>query len=566
MEVIVFDASDNRWLSFSSPMHLLHARSLDDVESVVAQAEYYQQQGCYVVGFVSYEAAPAFDRALSTYEHPEVPLAMFGVFGQPSAGSLDAADCPAPVVRPDISREMYDYAISRIKSYLRGGDTYQVNYTHFLVCKINSNVRDLFARLARAQHADHAMYIETEEFAVCSVSPELFFEREGDRITTEPMKGTRPRGRCTEEDLQLKNDLRQSEKDRAENLMIVDMLRNDLGRIAEPGSVRVERLFEIRQLPTVWQQISKVSAESNASLVEVFGALFPCASVTGAPKRRTMEIIKELEVSPRGIYTGAIGMLKPDGRTRFNVAIRTLTFDKTTNSGQYGVGGGIVWDSSVEEEWQEALTKAKVLQYHQPEFRLLETMLYEPGLGIFLLDYHVDRLRKSASYFDFDIPQDLIGALQNYCGKGKERVRLLISHDGRFVFESTELVDSHQPVRLRISPRKVSSTDRFLFHKTTYRINYELALETMDDCDDVILVNERGELTETTICNLYLKLDGELLTPALSSGLLPGTYRQMMLDKKLAREAVLKPEDLEHAESIFVSNAVRKLNEAVVVG
>lgn len=565
MRALVYDSEFDGWCEFSSPLSILRAGRTGEVLDTLEQAEAYQQRGCYVVGFVAYEAAPAFDSALTSHDPGDGPLALFGVFEAP--GSLDpsAGSEGSLTVEPGIDKPAYESAFSRIKTYLAAGDSYQVNYTHRLHCHLEGNYQGLFLRLVKAQPCDHAMYLETDELIVCSVSPELFFALEGDRIRTEPMKGTRPRGRYPEEDRVFKEELECSEKDRAENLMIVDMIRNDLGRIAEPGSVTVDSLFELRRLPTVWQQVSRVSARSSAGLVGIFSALFPCASVTGAPKARTMAIIRELEKGPRGVYTGAIGMLQPGGKTRFNVAIRTLTADRHRGTASYGVGGGIVWDSDIDAEWQETLTKAKVLHHEEPEFQLLETMLYEPGNGIYLLDYHLQRLQASARYFGFEIKKELPFELQRFSAEGPERIRLLLSRDGGYEIEAHHIETNACEVRLKVADRTVKSSDRLLFHKTMNRRHYEMALCEKHDCDDVILVNERGEITETTIYNLYLEIDDTLLTPALTCGLLPGTYRQMMLDEGRAVEAVLTVEDLGKANRVFVSNAVRKLTEAVVV-
>ena len=316
----------------------------------------------------------------------------------------------------------------------------------------------------------------------------------------------------------------------------------------------------------MWQQVTGVSAETDAGLGEVFSSLFPCASVTGAPRSRTMEIIRELESGPRGVYTGAIGLVKPGGRARFSVAIRTLTIDKKGARASYGVGGGIVWDSVPSEEWHESLIKGGILKFRPPPFRLLETLLYEPGKGVLLLDLHLDRLQASADYFGFTLDVDVVrDQLDSLRKEQSLRLRLLLEPGGSYEIEEHQLAEIFSPVRLRMAAEPVHSHDIFLFHKTTNREVYEKAGSDVVDCDDVILWNEKGELTETTISNLFLEIGGELLTPPVHCGLLAGTFRQQLLNEGKARQAILTRLDLAMASRIFVANSVRGMLEAVLV-
>jgi para-aminobenzoate synthetase/4-amino-4-deoxychorismate lyase len=294
--------------------------------------------------------------------------------------------------------------------------------------------------------------------------------------------------------------------------------------------------------------------------------LFPCASVTGAPKARAMGIIRELETEARGVYTGAIGLVKPGRRARFSVAIRTLTLDKHNDIANYGVGGGIVWDSDPDEEWQESLTKAKILSFDRQSFRLFETMLYEPMSGVFLLNLHLDRLEASAHYFGFDIYVDSIRTrLCSLQLLKRAKLRLLLGSDGDYELEEYPLSEVKSMVMLKLASRPVNSHDIFLFHKTTRRDVYDEARNDVDHCDDVILWNEKNELTETTIANLFLEIDGELLTSPVECGLLAGTYRRYMLENGRAKEAVLRKSDLVNASKIYVANSMRGLREARLV-
>ena len=400
-----------------------------------------------------------------------------------------------------------------------------------------------------------------------SVSPELFFSLQGEDIRMEPMKGTRPRGRNHSEDLALKNALLDSEKERAENLMIVDMIRNDLGRIARPGSVAVDELFKIVALPSLWQQVSSVRAQTDASLGDLFAALFPCASITGAPKRRSMEVIHEMENEARGVYTGAIGMVQPKRRMQFSVGIRTLVRNRLSGELSYGIGSGVVWDSNPQAEWQETLDKAQIVLNKSPtQFRLLETMACYPEQGVYLLAHHLERLAQSADYFGFSVNLESISkALGALKVDSPQRLRLLVSQDGEYEFQQHELPTQDGNLLLAVAATPVSSTDPFLQHKTTRREVYESAMAAAGRADDVILWNEKGELTETCIYNLYLQFGEELFTPDQSSGLLPGTYRRMMLETGRASEKILTLEDLERADAIFVSNSVRGLQQACLV-
>lgn len=549
---------------------MLVARTAASVLDVLAEVERRTAGGdLWAAGFVAYEAAPAMDAALVVRPADDFPPAWFGLYPEPD--SIDLPPPPAGTAggggtaelawTPSISEEDYRRAIARIRQYIRAGDTYQVNYSFRLRAAFAGDAWPFFLRLVAAQGSGQAAFLDTGDWTIASASPELFFRLQGRQIHSRPMKGTAARGLGSADDLRQAAWLRSSEKNRAENVMIVDMVRNDVGRIAALGSVEVERLFDMEKYPSLWQMTSTVRAETGAGLPDLFRAMFPAASITGAPKARTMEIIAELETAPRRIYTGSIGFVGPGRLAQFNVAIRTVLVDRRTGTAEYGVGGGIVWDSEAGAELHECRTKARVLTQTRPDFDLLETLRWTPGDGYFLLQRHLDRLAESADYFQrpLDLPavrQALTQAAARFADR-PQRVRLTVSADGRPRVQSKVLTPVAAPYRVRLAARPVDPSDVFLYHKTTRRAVYEQALASTPGCDDALLANPAGELTESTIANLVLELDGRLLTPPLRCGLLPGVLRaQLLAEGKIAEQALLVA-DLARASKIFLLNSVR---------
>ena len=431
---------------------------------------------------------------------------------------------------------------------------------------MKNSTTDIFSRLVRTQPSPYAMLLESDDFSICSASPELFFSKRGKIIEMQPMKGTRERGRFNEEDQKNKEDLKASEKDRAENLMILDMVRNDLGKVCLPGSLSTPKLFELHSFPTVWQQTSSVVGETVCSLAEIFSSVFPCASVTGAPKVRAMEIIAELEQHPRGVYTGAMGYLKPGGETLFNVSIRTMYIDKVKKSATYGIGSGIVWDSDPEAELAESLAKAKILNFPSLPFELFETMKYTPREGIYLIEEHFDRIKSSAIRFNYRFDENQARALLSEIESDKSlKIRLIVNKEGDPKLEILPLSASRKEVKLKLAKNPVDSRNIFLFHKTTNREVYDKAKKEVYDCDDVLLFNESGQITETSIANIFLEKQGSLYTPPVECGLLPGTLRASMLKKKEVNEKILSLGDFLIADRIFVGNSVRGLQLANLI-
>jgi para-aminobenzoate synthetase / 4-amino-4-deoxychorismate lyase len=573
--VVLYDAGKRCWLDFRSPLEVLVGRTPAEVASQLRRVESAVGEGLHAAGFLAYEAAPAFDPVFAVKDAGEFPLSWFGLYRAPEVlPGLPPADPDAYALEDlkfSIGRERYLSAIAAIKSAIREGETYQVNFTTRVRGRLRGDPWDCFLGLAALQQADYCAYLDTGAFTIVSASPECFFELEGDTLTCRPMKGTRPRGRWHDEDLALREDLTGSTKDRAENVMIVDMVRNDLGRIARSGSVRVERLFEVERYPTVWQLTSTVKATSDAPLTTILGALFPCASITGAPKHQTMGIISRLEDSPRLIYTGSVGFVAPGRRAQFNVAIRTLLVDNATGNAEYGTGGGIVWDSVPAEEYRECQVKSAILSRRPQAFSLLESLRWEPATGYFLLDGHVERLEHSAAYFGF--PLDVAAlrrTLEEFArglSGGPHKVRLTLRRAGETRLEAEPLPDPPPgPARLGIAAGPVDTGSIFLYHKTSRREAYERARESCPDCDDVLLWNEHREVTETSIANLVLDLDGELVTPPVSAGLLPGVMRGWLLARGVVRERTVRLDELGRCRRIYLVNSVRRWRQAELVG
>ena len=564
--------SHTQWLAFRDPVLVLQADSIDAVRRTIVDVEQLtRDRGLHAVGYVSYEAAAAFGLAVREADD-RLPMAWFALYerahvtptGVPhSTGSYALG----PLV-PSVDRREFDAAFTRIKEHLAAGDTYQVNYTFRLAGPFEGDVESLFADLVASQRGQYGVFLDMGDMVVCSASPELFFEFLGTDIVARPMKGTAKRGRTLEEDRAAAESLAASPKERAENVMVVDMIRNDLGRIADVGTVQVSELFTVERYPNVWQMTSLVKAKSLAPLDEVFAALHPSASVTGAPKVRTMELLADLESSPRGVYTGAVGHIPPDGLARFNVAIRTAVVDRPRQWVTFGIGSGIVWDSSADGEYAECLLKASVLGKRPPVFQLLETMLWNPGTGYVLLDRHLERLREAAEYFSrplsaTEVDDALAAAVAE--AAGPLRVRLLVDEAGRVTTEARPHVASSVPPKVALAKQPLDSADVFLFHKTTNRGVYERALDSVEGVDDVLLWNTAGELTEATTANVIVEVDDVRVTPPVDCGLLPGTWRAAMLEAGEVVEQRIPVASLKPSTRLWLVNSVHGMREAILI-
>ena len=545
-------------------------------EACLQKLEDAARGGAWVALAAHYELGYAIEprlRPLLPADHG--PLVTGWIFEH--AEWLDAAACEAWLtaragsdvggtgrLQPAISETDYLAQVERIRRYISAGDCYQVNLTFPLDGEAYGNPARLYQALRAAQPVNYGAFIAHPGGAILSRSPELFLERQGQRLASRPMKGTAPRHTDPAA-------LAASEKDRAENVMIVDLIRNDMGRLAPPGGVRVDDLCRIEAYPTVWQMTSRVVAEPvNASLPEIFRALFPCGSITGAPKIRAMEIIRELEERPRGLYCGALGWIRPGGDFRFSVPIRSLFID-TAGKARLDVGSGIVIDSRGDAEWAECHLKSRFLTTLPKGLRLIETLRFEPGLGYPFLAEHLERLATSAAAlgFPFD-PQAFQGGLAQIHATDARRVRVTLGQEGDFSFENASLsagAPGEAPTVV-ISPCRVNSQDLLLRHKTTARALYdtELARVMAAGHFDAVFLNEKGELTEGARTNVFVERGGVLLTPPLSAGLLDGVLRRRLLRQGRAREARLGLDDLLGAEAVFVGNGLRGLVRVRVAG
>lgn len=589
-------------LELTDPLGQFETDQHSVVSRVLREAEGAARDGHFVAGFVAYDAAPAFDPALRVQADrhvgapvsPSLPLAWFGVFAGARPASplavVDEAgrdDTTGELWSSEIGEPAHATGVNSIRQVLADGNAYLVNYTTRLRRRwpAGDDPFELYRRLVTSYRGGYHAFIETDAWAVACGSPELFFELESDLVTTRPMKGTAARGRWSLEDADRARELRSSPKERAENVMVVDLLRNDLGRIAATGSVEVPVLWSLEQHPGCWQLTSTVTARraSKVGLAEVFGALFPCASVTGAPKVAAMSVIAGLERSARGVYCGAVGFLAPPsagsgGRphARFAVAIRTAVVDKERQVAEYGTGGGITWESSPRQEWAELELKARALTGPPAPGLgvgggLIETMAFEPGRGggsLRNLDGHLSRLTASARYFGLEVPAALDDAIAAAVSglAARSRVRLLVRADGSVEIETTPLEHGTDSgiVRLCIDPEPVSSDDVLLFHKTTARDRYTERARRHPDADDVVLVNERGEVTESTRANLAAWIRGRWYTPPLDSGLLPGVERARLIAEGRLVERVVTAEQLRGASAVATLSSLRGWREARV--
>ena len=556
-----FDFSGSAPLSFTNPLRVVQATRLEEVIPALEAVRQAGEEGFYAAGYVTYEAAPAFDAALETHPTTGHPLLWFGVFEQAEVPEQPTPAAPLENWTLDTSETDYRRAITAIRENIAAGATYQTNYTVRLQsADTHTDPYGLYETLRKHHRPPYPSFLDTGDTKIVSLSPELFFSATGRHVTTRPMKGTAPRGRFSEEDEQLKTALRRSLKERAENVMIVDLLRNDLGKLALPGSVAVPELLTLETYPTFHTLTSTVTATlpPETGLPDLFRALFPCGSVTGAPKVSTMRLIRELETTPRGVYCGAIGYLKPGGDAVFSVPIRTLVLSQ--DGAEYGVGGGVTWDSRAEAEYHELAVKAALVTKPQPDFSLVETLLWD-GQRYPRLERHLARAGASAAFFGVPLDRDLLRHRLKAHGSehpgAPRRVRALISKDGDVQVESSPFKAPSKPLTIALAKEPVDSRDVFLFHKTTHRRVYDLRRQDAPEADDVLLRNERGELTEFTIGNLVVELNGQWLTPPREAGLLAGVMREEGLESGFLKEQTLYPEDLRWASRVWRVNSLR---------
>lgn len=610
LESSKFSDKDNRSMLFTDPLHWLVCTAEDSASGFLEECAQYRSKGKYLAGWFAYEFGYLLEPAFAHFCEPLLrspqaknPLAVLGVFDQPilfdHSTNLFLGDKPWPMamtedrdgheisnMQTNIGREEYLSAIHRVKEYIAAGHTYQVNYTMKLKFDFRGSLGNLYRALRRNQSVSYGAWIRHESRDIISLSPELFYRVDKEKITVRPMKGTMARGRTTEEDTATRSRLQEDPKNRSENIMIVDLLRNDLGRLLhniDGGHVQPKSIFDIETYETLLQMTSTIEGTLKSGeqpgLLEIIKAIYPCGSITGAPKVRTMEIIHELEKEARGVYCGAIGYSGPD-ETVFNVPIRTLVIKD--GKGEMGIGGGIIHDSDPVEEWEESLLKGNFLTRPIPEFHLIETILWQPLSGYWLLEEHLQRLSDSAHYFLFscdvnEIRQALTEAANSFTSS--RRVRLMTHRDGRFEITATEIADPafkvsapQQPVISKPLPVVAFSriqtdpTSRYLYHKTTMRKTYNDARELAAQMKlfEILFTNTEDEVTEGSITNIFIKKDGLIFTPPLRCGVLNGIFRQFLLNQGHVQERILRRQDIDAADSVYVGNSVRGLVQVTV--
>jgi len=558
--------TDEAWRLYEHPREVIAISNPAELADSLRRIEKHVSAGGQAAGFMHYEAAYAFEPLLHSLHSTQAEtLLWFGLYENVSEFEEICFPACAPEdqiewIGPTILTEKYHEKVNEIRELIASGEVYQINFTHPVRLHVKSSAWQLFSDLCRQHPVPYAAFLNIGSQQIVSLSPELFFHIESGHITVKPMKGTAPRGLMLEDDDQRGRELAISEKNRAENVMIVDLMRNDLSRICRTGTVKATRLFEVERFPSLWQMVSTIEGElaDPCTLEDVFRTLFPSGSVTGAPKIRAMQHIARLETSERGVYTGAIGYLAP-GEAHFSVPIRTVVVQE--NEGVMGVGSGITHDSCAEQEWEECQWKTAFLTRRVPEFQLLETLVWDGEYR--LLEEHIARMKSSALYFGFKFDEHGIrSALKDIANRSNnvpKRVRITSAPEGKVKIEHHEF-SVHRFGRIRISSAQVSPRDRFLYHKTTHRDVYdrEWAAAVNAECDDSLFSNERGELTEGAIHNVFIVKNGVWRTPRVECGLLPGTYRAHFLrENPEARTEILVLDDLLHADQIYLCNSVR---------
>ncbi|WP_431095268.1 aminodeoxychorismate synthase component I [Polaromonas aquatica] len=564
--------------AFGTPQSILVARTPDEVRPVLDAVQAAAAQGAWCVGYLRYEAAPAFDTALAVHE-ADGPLAWFAVHDEalpwPPTSPATGPDAGVQVQwQPGLERPAFDEALGTLQKAITDGAYYQVNFTAqmtglLLPGQEAAPAQVLFGALQRAQPGGYAAFLDTGDEQLLSVSPELFFDWRNGELLTRPMKGTAPRGSTPESDAAHADALRTSVKERAENVMVVDLLRNDLSRIAEPFSVHVPRLFHTEPLPAVWQMTSDVQARTRpgCSLADVFAALFPCGSITGAPKVRAMQAIRSLEAGPRGVYCGAIGVVQPGGAATFNVPIRTVSLRGA--QARCGIGSGITSGSVAGGEWQEWRHKQAFLARASEPFDILETLALDAGRLRHRED-HLARMAASAAHFghrwDAAQARACLQALAQGHPQGLWRVRLLLSAGGQFTAQAYAMEPSPPEVRLQLAGNPLDAMHgEFVRFKTTRRAHYDAFTPTAPDVFDSVLWNAQGEITECTRGNIAMRVDGRWVTPPLACGLLPGVGRALALREGRLTEAVVRVDALAAVEAWAFVNSLRGWIDATLV-
>lgn len=583
LETNLIKEEDFRNILFLNPVELLIAHTLAEVEIVLNRVEFYTNQGYYLAGYISYEAGYLFEayfRKIYENERFSFPLVWFGIYKNPiienaripSRDNFTNKDFNIEKLSFAFSEKIYNEKIKTILEHIRRGETYQVNFTFPLHFTVNGDLPSFYTALKSTQKVSYSAIINEGSKMLLSFSPELFFKREKDNILMRPMKGTIQRGKSLLDDEIKIREFKSDSKIKAENSMIVDLIRNDLSKVSEIGSVKVEKLLEVEEYETLFQMTSTVKSKlkKNLSYFELFKAIFPGGSITGAPKFKTMQIIRDLESSHRGVYTGAIGFISKD-ESIFNIAIRTIEIQN--NQGKMGIGGGIVWDSIPENEYKECILKQRFLQ-NTISFELIESILFRNG-KFYLLELHLNRLESSANFFGFLFEKEkILGSLdllkvelQKENVFSRFKIRLLLSRSGKIQIEHSGITKAKKEIgKIDITLKRIDSQNIFQTHKTTNRLLYNAEYKKAMDKNikDYIFLNEKNEIVETSIYNLFIKSNGNYFTPPISSGALPGVMREYLIRKGRIKEKTLTIPDLESAEKIYICNSVRGIMRVIL--
>ncbi len=558
---------------FLKPQKKVTIHSLNSLNEKLERIDELVKSGLVGYSLINYEAGYLFEKTLHKYLTGKENLIQFYFYNKNEIIEIDSNKLELSTDEKfkinnftlNTNKKKYLYSIKKIKNYISEGDTYQVNYTVKGKFNLTGSIASLFANLVFNQSARYISFINNNQNLIISLSPELFFEIKGKQIISKPMKGTIRRGINFIDDKKCFEELKRSEKNMAENVMIVDMIRNDLGKISEYGSVRVKNLFEVEKYESVFQMVSTIEGTLKKKIKssDVIKNMFPCGSITGAPKIRTMEIIREIEKEDRGIYTGSIGLLLRNKKV-FNVAIRTLIIDKKNRSGEIGLGSGIVWDSNPSEEYEETKLKGRFLTHSIDCFEIFETMKYSKG-KIFLLNLHMKRLKAAANYFLFNYNSGMIKSelknLIQQLGNNTKIIKMSLNKEGELKFEIRHYKNSVGKIKIAISKSVVDSQNPFQYFKTTNRELYNNEYQTYSSKGffDVIYFNQIGELVEGAITNIFIKKKNILFTPPVESGLLPGVYRNYLIKKYpeiVQKKITLK--DILNADEVFLTNSVRE--------
>ena len=567
-----YNKSDAISYLFNNPEEIISITSLNELELGLNRIDELADQDKFILSLLDYEAGYLFEEKLQNFITDNKTLMRFLVFDSSEVDKIASNEISFDPFEQNYkindfqlneTERNYLNKIYKIKEYIKQGDTYQVNYTLKGKFNFRGEILDFVQNLIFNQSTQYSAFINYGNEFVISISPELFFSTNGYKISTRPMKGTIKRGINLEDDSFRAEELRNSKKDKAENIMIVDLLRNDIGKISKTNSVNVDSIYDVEKYETIFQLTSKVHGIlESKKYSKIISNLFPCGSITGAPKIRTMKIINELENEKRGLYTGAIGFIHKDNSV-FNVAIRTISIDKKTSNGEIGLGSGIVWDSNAEDEFNEVSLKSNFLVNPDKYFEIFETMLLEDG-KIFLLDNHINRIEKAADYFLFKFNKNLVleklnSSINNLDSNHKFKIKLVLTKSGEIRLDINKIETSILK-RAVISSNKINKKNRFQYFKTTNRELYdsEFTFYRMKNYFDVIYFNEFNELAEGSISNIFIRSKDIWKTPSIDSGILNGTYRNKFISENNVIETCITKEELLNSDEILLTNSLRK--------